>query len=1041
MTATAAGFPTAPERLQDGARRTLLAEVIAQLTDSGEAARLSNGRDFPGIVQAVDHIFEALGRQKIRDPKHLESVIRTYREGRHSKLDGEMIGLFRRWRNCVAFSTDAVSGDGPMLSTIPDMTAALVKNGELLHAALADVERVIVHGFTTFAPSQIDLVREIASGKQDVIVALDGAPEEHGAWEPPRHMAKGIEQLRKIARSEERHSPDDDPVARAACHLLPGAPDLVEPVFDDPAPDRLSVTELPDPLREVTSIARHIAARLRRHPDRAGLIAVSFANPDRYLPLVREIFPAYAIPFAADQGVPLASVPPVAFTIALLRATAGGFRRTDMEALLKSPYLVMPDAYPNPERIDTFARRAQIIGGENVDRDWIEPLRRYATSLRHDARALSVVGGGAASRRARILNEARETDRAVAALVALFGALRPLIMLRAHPTTVAGFRDAVLNLLSALGTWYRSTATVNAPNLWRAARRDVAALRRLSELMDEMTRALNLRRPDPKHRLGGWIERLRALLAEELLQPMEEEPGGVRIVGLADLRMLPTNAVFIGGLTEAQLPRRRVRELFFPETGDMARDFTLHPDPAAEDAAALYGEIARRREVHLSWPSRVDGALQLRSPLLDRLADSLRPQPLDEPEIDRPARERLIEAAVDLAADPYAIDATFAPLLEDPSASATARATLHALAVEAVRHHGGLTPYSGSVSAVAQQAAAYHPGGSHVYSVTEIETYARCPYVFFSERMLRLGELDEVEEELSPLTRGHLLHTILHRFYAQRLGRDAGPISQATLPEARREMLDIAEDELSEIPSDDLLWRATRDSICAGLRPEEDRSRRPGILAAFLEAELNRWANGWRPAALEWSFGFPDEPPVEIDTPGGTMRLRGRIDRVDEREDGVCLVLDYKTGAVPSVKDIERGLRFQLPLYLEAYRSRHPDSKDWDAAYYSLSTQRGIRPHMGRSKSKNCAAPFDRIAERLSLIASAISAGTFPLTLLEEKVAGCVSCAFRSVCRTGAVRLERRRDALSTEKNVPVYLPEFSEGETASVKGSAGESA
>ena len=51
-----------------------------------------------------------------------------------------------------------------------------------------------------------------------------------------------------------------------------------------------------------------------------------------------------------------------------------------------------------------------------------------------------------------------------------------------------------------------------------------------------------------------------------------------------------------------------------------------------------------------------------------------------------------------------------------------------------------------------------------------------------------------------------------------------------------------------------------------------------------------------------------------IDAPAGPFKVTAKADRIELRTDGEVAILDYKTGAVPSKKSIERGLSPQLPL-------------------------------------------------------------------------------------------------------------------------------
>src|SRR5690606_10474842 len=87
------------------------------------------------------------------------------------------------------------------------------------------------------------------------------------------------------------------------------------------------------------------------------------------------------------------------------------------------------------------------------------------------------------------------------------------------------------------------------------------------------------------------------------------------------------------------------------------------------------------------------------------------------------------------------------------------------------------------------------------------------------------------------------------------------------------------------------------------------RARIPRYVAWQRERE----ARGWRFHAGEV------EREVALTTPGGrSIVLKGRIDRVDRREDGAVAVIDYKTRHHQRLKEELRfpGEDVQLPMYV-----------------------------------------------------------------------------------------------------------------------------
>ena len=93
--------------------------------------------------------------------------------------------------------------------------------------------------------------------------------------------------------------------------------------------------------------------------------------------------------------------------------------------------------------------------------------------------------------------------------------------------------------------------------------------------------------------------------------------------------------------------------------------------------------------------------------------------------------------------------------------------------------------------------------------------------------------------------------------------------------------------------------------------------------------------NRFRPRALEQAFDF--------DWQG--IRLRGKIDRIDENPEGDLLILDYKTGNIPpdsrGVDPLAAGRRIQLAVYALAAERLAPGAEV--EAYYWYLKQPEVR--------------------------------------------------------------------------------------------------
>src|SRR6266568_947802 len=253
-------------------------------------------------------------------------------------------------------------------------------------------------------------------------------------------------------------------------------------------------------------------------------IAVVAASPERAAPQLARAFAAAGIPFATGRGAPLADAPPVRAILAALTAALKP-ERAEVEAVLGSPYLGV--AKP-PARLGYWLDRAGALPGRGSPE---EALRRRAAGL----------GAPAAAReRAQLL-------AAADALAALAAALRPLSapgLPREHAARLRGF-------LVSLGV--RRRAARAEPEL---ARRDLAAISRLEERVDELVRALALLgQGGAALPAARWSSLLRAAIeGNSMLVGPEPAAGAAELWPLSEAPGLGARAAIVVGCQRGAFP-------------------------------------------------------------------------------------------------------------------------------------------------------------------------------------------------------------------------------------------------------------------------------------------------------------------------------------------------------------------------------------------------------------------------------------------------------------------------------------------------------
>jgi ATP-dependent helicase/nuclease subunit B len=171
-------------------------------------------------------------------------------------------------------------------------------------------------------------------------------------------------------------------------------------------------------------------------------------------------------------------------------------------------------------------------------------------------------------------------------------------------------------------------------------------------------------------------------------------------------------------------------------------------------------------------------------------------------------------------------------------------------------------------------------------SVTDIESWLRDPYTIYAKYILGLRELEPVDLAPGAADRGTVIHGALSEFtrsFAAALPADPA----AALIEIGTKHFTALED----YPEARALWWP--------------RFRR-----------IAGWFAGWESTRRAKIAKLTAEIAGKIDIPVGdrVFTLRCRADRIEQVAEGRYAILDYKTGTVPTEKQVRIGISPQLTL-------------------------------------------------------------------------------------------------------------------------------
>lgn len=396
-----------------------------------------------------------------------------------------------------------------------------------------------------------------------------------------------------------------------------------------------------------------------------------------------------------------------------------------------------------------------------------------------------------------------------------------------------------------------------------AGEEDRTAWEHLREGMGQINMCLY----DEEMSLGRYFQWLSFFSTQKLFSVRGYENEGLQVMGLIEARGLSFDRLFVTGMISGLLPQpARALPFLSPEERRKVQGGT------AEDqyrfARTLFQKlIASSPHISLSRPGQKDGEPLVQSPFW-------------------PQKENT--AAVDLWN-------TESPLWSRCRWLTRAKEGMRDKTVEQF------------IDPSIEVCKTTIPLPSEVSS-TSLEDGIACPFRFFALHCLQIEPLRETGPGLSPLARGSMIHRCLSRF----------------VDEVRQKKLDLIKDwqviktllkkeavSLLSPLSDQFPWRVELKRLIYD--DDNQGMNNKGLLYRWLEEEKRyREKKG-----LYW---LSSEAPFSgLLLNGHKVSISGRIDRIDqETEGGGYVCWDYKTGQIPTMRDLDELRASQILPYILA---------------------------------------------------------------------------------------------------------------------------
>ncbi len=988
-------------RASPARRRLILEGAVAEYAhdQTAHAADTPDGFAVPGpenrgFVTHLERLITGL-KQAAIEPEDFAERVRARR--RANPLDDAAAAIYARYQDAMK-AAHLYDRQG-----LYWLSHACCLHGR--PPALDGAAALLLDGFDDFTPAEFRLIVSASAHFESIVFAFnhDGANHDDGGLVDAA-IAKTIQELGAELVELPSSPPHSQAGFAARCLFTPTPPAPPEDLRAD-----IVLTAFPGATEEIEAIARRVKALILDDGVPPHRIAVVFPDLAAAAPVARTVFAEAGVPLDTIHEPPLAGTAVGGFVSALLEALTM-WARDPVADVLQSPFMApglresgLPGGGAGLETASVLAREGGITSGKGEWQSCLAQLERRIAN----GRAGALEGPAALP--------FPNAPARVAALRQAAGWLADLGAQWPAEASLSEHAHAVEALLQTCGV---APAVAALPSAEQQAS-EATAFRALLGLLGEFQTMERADLPVQRMDRSGFAAYFNRALRETGGGAAARRRGGVACMDPEAIRPLSFSHVFFAGVNEGALPRSAPLNAIYSENDlhELAQaGVVLEPAHVRRERERIvFRRVfdAAETRIHVSWHTASrDGQERLPSPFIGDLQDLL-------PDLTPAEAEAVSADPVPGPEEAVSLDglrnAAFAiprwaglrEMFADECAAAA-----HGAAVEAARYsQDGFGPYDGVLTDPAIHAdLSDRYSGEHVFSVSQLETYARCPFSFFMERILRVHEVRAPEAMLDQRLRGVMLHEILRRFHQERADR---LVTEPPDDAARQRMA-----ELAEAVFEAEAWR----NITAP----------PGVMRAELahiKAQLQRyltimagWETApWRPTHFEASFGYTDgdagdaselAEPFELrDADNGeSLLLAGRIDRIDAGEDGVRII-DYKSGAPPQPADMDAGVSLQLPLYALAVSEYVVPGQPCAEALFIPVGKNRIVNALKPGPKKGGMAPQDRTEQaRFHAFEHAghIREGLFPPTPYKGL---CFACQTRRACRYEEHRIHMKQRA------------------------------
>lgn len=964
-------------------RDRLLRRVIRNLAEEKRLHYFAETADRPGLASSLDAFINELWRSGT-DAK---SFARIAEKG--SAKDRDIGLIFERYSKELEYArlTDA---EGAGLMAVRALESATHDRGRS-DLISTNISLVAADGFSFYSAVQVKLLSLLSRFNVEVMATLTYQKDRSvHLWQEPTLL-----RLRKVdAEIVELDSSTSNQIERAAALMMRDDANDLSREAPEPVDSHITVISAPDRAAEVRAIAREIKSLIVEQRYKPDDITIACRSISTYAHHLERVFSEARISLTIDSPLVLGRNPLVYSILKLLALASTDFPRRAVLDAMRSPYFDLASFELDENSINQIDRASL---AKNVTRGEMQWLAAIMETGKEDKDT------GKISDKDLLKEELREKYKRIAEnLESFFNAIT-----LPQSASTSSYVQIVRGLIERLKVADRVRQGEDHT-------RDHLALDAFTLLLDHLHAGKtgdheNITSFDNFHK---EIERA---AASTQFKRGEASVPSVMVQEIHHLCSRRYRAVFVPGLVEGEFPAKitetspytlverdelRLRGIDLTETtGDAGADLLQFYRVMTSATDRLYLSYARAdlaggellRSYLLDEVRNVSACNEIRigqslTGLDDRFTVSAEELALVTA---RRMRDTVIESGTNVLPRMRTNNAAF-KLLQSTLRSWPA--TLRGVMIEYERierrGHGNFSGFINDANLLARLRERLGP--NHPWSASQINDYGVCPFRFFAKYLLTLREATEPAEGFVSTKLGTAYHKVLERVYKRVVASEIN-ITIENESECVALVEQIAEQTLEEMNEKGEIRKGTFWEF------EKREIKRHVARLLLAESEWNRELSA-KPTMFEMEFGLKGTAPLIVSCEDGDVKLCGKIDRIDEREDG-WVVIDYKLGRTPvHHRDALEGRNLQLPIYALAAENMTKGTPVTSAYYLHItSRKKGSELPKGDDESLSVRGMISQSKEYIRNYVSRARHGRFPVSPNGNRCFP--NCEYEAMCR------------------------------------------